>query len=116
MRIKVTWRDIKKFLPLNCPLGQFLSLLCQFIKTYLGEEHMQRLWEVGFWKAFIRDPNQTKEMRDDVQSEHPKTLSCSFVVMTASKRANVPIIFRDMMEEVMECLPHTLPLHLKIAA
>jgi hypothetical protein len=33
-----------------------------------------------------------------------------------AKRANVPIEFRDMMEEIMECRPRTLALHLKIAA
>ncbi len=40
----------------------------------------------------------------------------SFVLMTASKRANVAIESRDMMEEIMECGQRTLALHLKIAA
>ncbi len=44
--------------------------------------------------------------------------SCTggIVVMTSSKRSNVPIEFRDMMDEIMECGPRTLALHLKIAA
>jgi hypothetical protein len=77
---------------------------------------MQRMREVGFWNAFIRDPIPTKEMLDGVQSANPKTPSCSFVVVTAFKRAKVLIIIPDMMEEIMECWPRTLPLHLKIAA
>ncbi len=55
-------------------------------------------------------------MWDGVQSAHSKTLSCCFVVMTSSKRSNVNIEFRDMMEEIMECWPWTMALHLKIAA
>ncbi len=63
---------------------------------------MQHLREVGFWNAFIRNPIPTKEMWDGVWLAHPKTLSCSFVVVTASKQANVPIISQDMMGAVME--------------
>jgi hypothetical protein len=55
-------------------------------------------------------------MCDGVQSAHSKTLSCCFMVMTSSKSSNVPIKFLDMMEEIMECGPRTLALHLKIAA
>ena len=77
---------------------------------------MQRLSKVGSCNAFICEPISTKEMWDGVQSAHSKTLSCCFVVMTSSKRSNVPIEFRDMMEEIMECGPRTLALHLKIAA
>ena len=55
-------------------------------------------------------------MWDGVQSAHSKTLSCSFVLTTASKRANPAIELQDMMEEIMECGQRTLPLHLKIAA
>jgi hypothetical protein len=62
MGTKVLWSDIKKLLPQNCPLGQFLCSLWHFIKTYLGEEHVQRLKEVGFWNAFICYPVPTKEM------------------------------------------------------
>jgi hypothetical protein len=60
---------------------------------------MQRLRKVGSCNAFIREPISTKEMSDGVQSAHPKMLSCCFVVMTSSKRSNVQIKFRDMMEE-----------------
>jgi hypothetical protein len=118
MGIKVSWRDIKKLLPPNCSLGQFLGVLCHYIKTALGEpeEHMQRFSKVGSCNAFIHEPILTKEMWDGVQSAHSKTLSCFFVVTTSSKRSNVPIEFRDMMEEIMECWPRTLHLHLKIAA
>jgi hypothetical protein len=38
------------------------------------------------------------------------------VLTTSSKRANVAIKLRDMMEEIMECWQRTLALHLKIAA
>ena len=38
------------------------------------------------------------------------------MLTTASKRANVAIELRDMMEEIMECGQRTLALHLKIAA
>jgi hypothetical protein len=55
-------------------------------------------------------------MRDGVQSAHSKTLSCSFVLTTSSKRANMAIELWDMMEEIMGCRHWTLALHLKIAA
>ena len=116
MGIEVSWRDIKKLLPPNCSLGQFLGALCHYIKTALGEEHMQRLLEVFSGNSFIREPIATKDMWDGVQSAHTKTLSCSFVLTTSSNRANVAIELRDMMEEIMECWQRTLALHLKIAA
>ncbi len=81
------------------------QVLCHYIKTALGEEHMQRLSKVGSGNAFILKPISTKEMWDDVQSAHSKTLSCCFVVMTSSKHSNVPLEFRDMMMEIMECGP-----------
>jgi hypothetical protein len=77
---------------------------------------MQRLLEVFPGNSFIREPIATKDMLDGVQSAHSKTLSCSFVLTTASKRANLAIELRDMMEEIIECWQRTLPLHLKIAA
>jgi hypothetical protein len=116
MGIDVSWRDINKLLPPNCSLGQFLGALCHYIKTALGEEHMQRLSEVGSGNAFTSEPIATKGMWDGVQSARSKTLSCSFVLTTSSKRANVPIKLLDMMEEIMECGPRTLALNLKIAA
>jgi hypothetical protein len=116
MGIEVFWRDIKKLLPPNSSLGQFLGALCNYIKTALGEEHMQRLCEVCSGNPFIQEPIATKDMWDGVQSAHSKTLSCSFVLTTASKRANVAIESRDMMEEIMECGQRKLALHLKIAA
>jgi hypothetical protein len=84
MGIKVSWRDIKKLLPLNCPLSQFLSALCHYIKTCLGEEHMQRVRDIGCtWNSFIRTLIQTKKTWYGVQSAHIKTLSCSFVIATS---------------------------------
>jgi hypothetical protein len=115
MVIEVSWRDIKKLLPPNCSLGKFLGKLCHYIKTTLGEEHMQRLSAVGSGNAFICEPIATKDMWDGVQSAHSKTLNCSFVLMTTSKRTNVQIELLDMMEQMMECWPLTLALHLKIA-
>ncbi len=79
----------------------------------LGRGHMQRLLDMGSnGNAFICTPIPTKEMWDGVQSAHIKTLSCCFVIESASKRANVPILFRDMIEEVMESGPVNMPLHL----
>ncbi len=48
---------------------------------------MQRLCEVCSRNSFkfIREPIATKDMWDGVQSAHSKTLSCSFVLTTASK-------------------------------
>ncbi len=102
MGIEVSWRDIKKLLPPNSSLGQFLCALCHYIKTALGEEHMQRLCEVFSRNSFIREPIATW---DGVQSAHSssKTHSCTFVLTPASKRPNVAIDLRDMMEEIMEC-------------
>jgi hypothetical protein len=117
MGVEVSWRDIKKLLPANCTLLQFLGVLYHYIRTYLGEEHMQRLLDMGGnGNAFISTPIPTKEMWDGVQSAHIKTLSCCFVIESSSKQANVPILFRDMMEEVMEIGPVSMPLHLRIAA
>jgi hypothetical protein len=63
MGIEVSWRDIKKLLPLNRPLSQFLGSLCHYIKTYLGEEHLERLLDISCtWNAFIRTPIPTKDM------------------------------------------------------
>ncbi len=47
MGIEVSWCDIKKLLTANCTLSQFLSMLCHYIRMYLGEEHMQRLLDMG---------------------------------------------------------------------
>ncbi len=77
---------------------------------------MQRLCQVCSGNAFIREPIATKDMWDGVQSAHSKTLSCSFVLTTSSKRANVAIELRNMMDEIMECGHRILALHLKIAA
>jgi hypothetical protein len=80
---------------------------------------MQRLSKVGSCNAFIpaesANPFRLRKC-GMVFSQHSKTLSCCFMVMTSSKRSNVPIEFRDMVEEIMECWPPTLALHLKIAA
>jgi hypothetical protein len=66
MGIEVSWRDIKNLIPPSCSLGQFLGARCRYIKTCLGEEHMQRLSKVGSCNAFIREPISTKEMWDGV--------------------------------------------------
>jgi hypothetical protein len=117
MGIEVSCRDIKNLLPPNCTLSQILGALCHYIKTYLGEEHMQRLLDISCNEnAFIHTPFLTKEMWDGVQSAHIKILKCSFMLESSFKRANLPIIFRDIMEEVMESGPVTMPLHLRITA
>jgi hypothetical protein len=95
MGIEVSWLVIKKLLTANC----MLSALCYYIRTYLGEEHMQRLLDMGGnGNAFICTHILTKETWGGVQSAHIKTLSCSFVIESSSKRADVSIISRDIME------------------
>ncbi len=61
-------------------------------------------------------PSRDKENVDAVQSVHAKTLSCCFVIKTASKTWDVVAVkFLDMMEDIMECGTRMMPLHLKIA-
>ena len=49
---------------------------------------------------------------------HPKTLSMCFIVMASSStsKRNVDVIYRDMMETVMESGRPRAPLHLKVLA
>ena len=64
-----------------------LGVLCHYIRTYLGEEHMQRLLDMGGnGNAFIRTPIPTKEMWYSVQSAHIKTLSCCFVIESSPSK------------------------------
>ena len=115
MGVEVSWRDIKKLCSAGCTLAYFLSMLCKFIRTVLGEEHMQALVDMGTPNAFINDPQPTKDMWDAVQDMHPKTLSCCFV-LEPSARVDTLGILRDMLDEVMKCGARDTPLHLKILA
>jgi hypothetical protein len=117
MGVKVSWRDIKKLCSCLASLGDFIGCLCQFIKAALGEEHMHRLGNsnAGNSNAFIRNPVATKKMWDGVQAAHLKTLSLCVVMSFSSKKPNIPILYRDMMEEIMECRTQATPLHPKIA-
>jgi hypothetical protein len=115
MGVEVTWRDIKKLCSAGCTLAYFLSMLCKFIRTALGEEHKQALIDMGTPNAFISDPQPTKAMWDAVQDMHPKTLSCCFV-LEPSARVNTLVLLRDMLQEVMESAARDAPLHLKILA
>ena len=101
MGVEVSWRDIKKLCSAGCTLAYFLSMLCKFIRTVLGEEHMQALVDMGTPNSFINDPQPTKDMWDAVQDMHPKTLSCCFV-LEPSARVNTLVLLRDMLDEVME--------------
>ena len=115
MGVEVSWRDIKKLCSAGCALAYFLSMLCKFIRTVLGEEHMQALVDMGTPNAFINDPQPTKAMWDAVQEMHPKTLSCCFV-LEPSARVDTLGILRDMLDEVTKCGARDTPLHLKILA
>ena len=79
---------------------------------------MERLCKACNANAFIREPQPTKEMYDAVQNMHPKTLSACFIIMasTSTSKRNVDIIYRDMMEQVMESGRPRAPLHLKVLA
>ena len=102
MCVEVSWRSIKKLCSAGCTLAYFLSMLCKFICNVLGEEHMQRLVDAGTPNAFINDPQPTKETYDAVQDMHPKTRSVCFVLETSTRLKNPLIVYRDLMEVVME--------------
>ena len=120
MGVEVSWRLIKKICSeLSClAASRFIGTLCKFIRTELGEEHMNRLRKAGNANAFNRKPKPTKEMHDAVQDMHPKTLSAYFIIMASpsTSKRNVDIIHRDMMEQVMESGRPRAPLHLKVLA
>ena len=116
MGVEVSWRDIKKLCSAGCTLAYFLSMLCKFIRTVLGEEHRQALVDMGTLNAFINDPQPTKAMYDAVQDMHPKTLSACFVLETSNRLTNPLVVFRDLLDVVMESGAPKAPLHLKIVA
>ena len=55
-------------------------------------------------------------MYDAVQEMHPKTLSACFLVETSARLRYPEIIYRDLMEVVMESGTPNAALHLKIVA
>ena len=55
-------------------------------------------------------------MYDAVLAMHPKTLSACFILTTSTSKRNPEIIYRDMMEQVMESGRARTPLHLKVLA
>ena len=116
MAVEVSWRDIKNTCSRGCSIAQFLGALCKFIRTVLGEEHMQRLVDAGTPNDFISGPQPTKAMHGAVQEMHPKTLSTCFMIEMSTRLRNPRIIFRDLMEVIMESVPPNAPLHVKIAA
>jgi hypothetical protein len=82
----------------------------------LGEEHRQLLLDsAGNANAFIAKPQATKAMWDVVQGMHPKTLSAC-ALLDYGSLAHGPIVYRDMLENIMECGTSTTPLHLKVKA
>ena len=114
MGVEVTWRDIKRTCNIGMRLGAFVSALCHFIATALGEENMMRLKDdSGLPDAFISTPRPTKEMFDIVQDAHRLTLSCCIVI--ESFKAHAQDAFIDLIAEVMECGTDATPLHMKIA-
>ena len=118
MGVEVSWRLIKKICSELACLSAFIGALCKFIRKQLGEEHMHRLRKAGDPNAFIRAPKPTKEMYDAVQDMHPKTLSMCFIVYASpsTSKRNVDVIFRDMVETVMESGRSKAPLHRKVLA
>ena len=55
-------------------------------------------------------------MYDTVQEKHPKTLSGCWIIATYTSKHNVDILFRDMMEVVMESGYRRAQLNLKVLA
>ena len=116
MIVEVLWCLIKEICSELACLAQFIGALCKFIRTQLEEAHMERLRKAGNANAFIREPQPTKEMYDAVQNMHPKTLSACFIIAASTSKRNVDIIYRDMMEQVMESGRPRAPLHIKVLA
>ena len=75
---------------------------------------MLRLEDAGNSILFIRNPVPTKEMWDGVKDVHSTTLNLCIVLGHSSKKP-IPTMFRNMLEEKMECRTPSTP-HLKIAA
>ena len=102
MGVEVSWRLIKEICSFLASLSQFIAALCKFVRTQLGEEHVERMGNDGHHNHFIRAPQPTKEMYDAVQDMHhdPKTLSACFIIATSTSKRNPEIIYRDMMEQV----------------
>ena len=85
MGVEVAWRLIKAICSELCYLSQFIAALCKFIRTQLGEEHMDRLRKAGDANAFIIHPKPTKEMYGAMLAMHPKTLSGCWIIATYTK-------------------------------
>ena len=115
MGVEVSWRLIKKICSWLACLSQFIAALCKFIRTQLGEEHMERLRKRGDANAFISDPQPTKEMYDCVQAMHSKTLSACFIIELHNSKCD-PDLYESMVEEVMASGHPRAPLHLKVLA
>ena len=115
MGVEVSWRLIKKVCSELCCLAPFIAGLCKFIRTVLGEEHMDRLRKRGDANAFITVPQPTKEMYDVVQAMHPKTLSACFIIAVHNTKCDRDQ-YHVMMEEVMSSGHPKAPLHLKVLA
>jgi hypothetical protein len=117
MGVEVSWKNIKEICSYLSSLATFIGALCKFIRNQLGEEHMYRMMrDGGHSNHFIREPQETREMYDAVQAMHPKTLSACFILTTSTGKRNPEIIYRDMMEQVMESGRARTPLHLKVLA
>ncbi len=53
MGVEVSWLEIKKLCYCMASLRQFIGCMCPFIKSALGEQHMQRLDYAGNANVFI---------------------------------------------------------------
>jgi hypothetical protein len=69
---------------------------------------MQQLDDAVNSIFFIRDSVPTKEMWDGVQEVHSKTLSLFIVLDHTSRKPYIPVLFRNMLEEIMKCRTRSL--------
>ncbi len=77
---------------------------------------MNHLLNDGDANAFSRDPTANKQMYDEVQIVHPKTLNACFVMATSTSKAHPDVLFSDMVKTVMERGTAKSLLHLKFVA
>ena len=61
MGVEVSWRLIKEICSFLSSLSQFIGALCKFIRTQLGEEHMERMGNDGHYNYFIREPQPKRK-------------------------------------------------------
>jgi hypothetical protein len=116
MGVNVSWCGIKAICSCSATLAQFISApsQCKFIRRQLREEHMQCLQRESHENAFICESKATKKKYDAVQVMHPKTLRACWILAACTSRHNPEMLFRKMMEVVMESWTRLALLQLKV--